>query len=118
MTVAQFVRAECANSRHGKCLFAPKCTACAGERCCVAAETWQHDKAHVYTDYFSKCVAPLALSMPEYAEAANKYAEQCGESPVAAERACACGQPMSKGKQCCDLCRKKRHARSKRKWRG
>jgi hypothetical protein len=118
--VSNLVKGECANFKHGRCLFVlgGTCPVLAGWRCCVsrAVLLGGHPDAGGL-DYFVACVTPLADSRLEYVEGANAYRRIVGGSAVIETRRCECGQPMGRGKHCCDTCRRKRVAAKQRKWR-
>jgi hypothetical protein len=116
VTLLEFVKRECANWKRGTCLFGA-CSVAAGKRCCVSrAVLLGGDPRTPGLDYFSACVAPLAEKYPQYADAADEYAGICG-AKVVARRWCGCGEPLARGKQCCEKCRRKRATDAQRKWR-
>jgi hypothetical protein len=111
------VRLECANFKRGGCLFAGECPVMQGKRCSVSkAMLLGGSPDDEGQDYFSACVAPLIQIHPEYAAAAVEYAHIYGLKRPSI-RHCACGSAISRSRQCCSRCRRKRASASQRAWR-
>ena len=108
MTLIEFVKRECANWKHGRCLFGP-CSVAEGKRCCVSRAVLTGGDPHAAdTDYFGACVAPLAKDRPEYADAADEYARLCGgKAKTHAKRLCECGAVLAKRLRRCPKCQEK-----------
>jgi hypothetical protein len=115
MTLIEFVKRECANWKHGRCLFGP-CSVAEGKRCCVSRAVLTGGDPHTPdTDYFGACVAPLAKDRPEYADAADEYARLCGgKAKTHAKRFCECGAPLPRRARYCKSCSRKRCLAAKR----
>lgn len=116
-TLNQFVRDECANFKRGNCVFDRPCSVLDGARCSVTTAvlmTGPRDNGNA--DYFGACVAPLARTRPEYADAAVEYGRICGTGVRAAGqvRLCGCGQPLAKRQRYCGGCQRRRQREATR----
>ena len=110
MTLLQFVKYECANWKNGTCLFG-SCLVAAGERCGVSRAVLTGGSPRTPgLDYFRACVAPLAQTRPEYADAADEYARICG-AKAQTRRSCECGAVVAKRVVVCARCKAARRKR-------
>lgn len=110
MSVATLVREQCANYQRGVCVFkSAECPVIDGGKCNVSKAVLHGDMGKSSDeDYFSACLAPLANSYPEYADAVANYQHQHGLKVTVVSRYCECGEVLATGKRFCPACLKKR----------
>lgn len=117
MTLLGFVKAECANYKHGQCIWG-ECSVASGCRCNVSRDVlFGGDPSVAGPDYFSACVVPLAKDFPEYSDAAIEYARICGhrQRAVNQTRLCGCGEFLAKRSRFCPKCAKTKRLEAWRK---
>jgi len=107
-TLLAMVKGECANYKHGGCMFAADgyCPVTNGKRCSVPSRVVHGGPAAPDgTDYFETCALPLHKVRQEYHDAAQEYMRILRKKPEVA-RTCECGEVLPKRARLCERCRK------------